>query len=130
MAEPGMKFGVVVSRFNSLVTKALLEGAMEDFESRGVRRDNVDVGDGGKEGRRTVDRGARDGGEREGSGARVVQKDDDDVGAEWVAPQLGARRGGHVAWGFPALPGQRGAVVGRWTGASGTTDLDASCAGD
>ncbi|KAG1669201.1 hypothetical protein FOA52_001452 [Chlamydomonas sp. UWO 241] len=43
MAEPGMKFGVVVARFNSLVTKALLEGAMEDFEKRGVKPENVDV---------------------------------------------------------------------------------------
>lgn len=43
VAEQGMKFGVVVARFNSLVTKALLEGAMEDFEKRGVAAENIDV---------------------------------------------------------------------------------------
>jgi 6,7-dimethyl-8-ribityllumazine synthase len=39
----GMKFGVVVGRFNDLVTKLLLEGALEDFERHGVSRDDVDV---------------------------------------------------------------------------------------
>ena len=38
-----MKFGVVVGRFNDLVTKLLLEGALEDFERHGVSRDDVDV---------------------------------------------------------------------------------------
>jgi len=39
-----MKFGIVVARFNSLVTKQLLEGALEDFERHGVDPDNIDVG--------------------------------------------------------------------------------------
>ena len=39
----GMKFGIVVGRFNDLVTKLLLEGALEDFERHGVSRDDVDV---------------------------------------------------------------------------------------
>jgi 6,7-dimethyl-8-ribityllumazine synthase len=39
----GMKFGIVVGRFNDLVTKLLLEGALEDFERHGVSREDVDV---------------------------------------------------------------------------------------
>ena len=39
-----MRFGVVVARFNSLVTKQLLEGAHETFERHGVSSANVDVG--------------------------------------------------------------------------------------
>jgi 6,7-dimethyl-8-ribityllumazine synthase len=42
-ATPGMRFGVVVARFNSLVTKQLLEGALEDFERHGVHAEDVDV---------------------------------------------------------------------------------------
>ncbi|KAF5832218.1 6,7-dimethyl-8-ribityllumazine synthase [Dunaliella salina] len=42
-ARPSMKFGVVVARFNSLVTKQLLEGALEDFERHGVDPENVDI---------------------------------------------------------------------------------------
>ena len=38
-----MKFGVVVARFNSLVTKELLEGAHEVFERHGVQSSSVDV---------------------------------------------------------------------------------------
>lgn len=38
-----MKFGIVVGRFNDLVTKLMLEGALEDFERHGVSRDDVDV---------------------------------------------------------------------------------------
>jgi len=38
-----MRYGVVVARFNSLVTKELLEGAHEVFERHGVKADNVDV---------------------------------------------------------------------------------------
>jgi 6,7-dimethyl-8-ribityllumazine synthase len=34
---------VVVARFNSLVTKQLLEGAHEVFQRHGVAKDNVDV---------------------------------------------------------------------------------------
>lgn len=39
----GMKFGVVVGRFNDLVTKLLLEGALEHFERHGVPETDVDV---------------------------------------------------------------------------------------
>ena len=39
----GMKFGIVVGRFNDLVTKLLLEGALEDFERHGVSAEDVDV---------------------------------------------------------------------------------------
>jgi 6,7-dimethyl-8-ribityllumazine synthase len=42
-ARPEWKFGVVVSRFNSLATKPLLEGAHEAFERHGVPAQNVDV---------------------------------------------------------------------------------------
>ena len=38
-----MKFGVVVARFNSLVTKQLLEGSLETFKRHGVPDANVDV---------------------------------------------------------------------------------------
>lgn len=39
----GMKFAIVVGRFNDLVTKLLLEGALEDFQRHGVAREDVDV---------------------------------------------------------------------------------------
>jgi 6,7-dimethyl-8-ribityllumazine synthase len=39
----GMKFGIVVGRFNDLVTKLLLEGALEHFERHGVSKEDVDV---------------------------------------------------------------------------------------
>lgn len=39
----GMKFGIVVGRFNDLVTKLLLEGALEDFERHGVSKDDIDI---------------------------------------------------------------------------------------
>ncbi|KAI7837438.1 hypothetical protein COHA_008696 [Chlorella ohadii] len=39
----GMKFGVVVGRFNDLVTKLLLEGALDAFNRHGVAREDVDV---------------------------------------------------------------------------------------
>ncbi|GAX78263.1 hypothetical protein CEUSTIGMA_g5705.t1 [Chlamydomonas eustigma] len=42
-ADKGMKFAVVVARFNSLVTKELLEGAIEVFERHGVNPPDVDV---------------------------------------------------------------------------------------
>lgn len=38
-----MKFAIVVGRFNDLVTKLLLEGALEDFQRHGVAREDVDV---------------------------------------------------------------------------------------
>ena len=42
-ASPEHKFAVVVARFNSLVTKQLLEGAHETFAQHGVAAENVDV---------------------------------------------------------------------------------------
>jgi 6,7-dimethyl-8-ribityllumazine synthase len=39
----GQKFGVVVGRFNDLVTKLLLEGALETFQRHSVPRSDVDV---------------------------------------------------------------------------------------
>lgn len=39
----GLKVGVVVARFNDLVTKPLLEGALEAFSRHGVSQDDVDV---------------------------------------------------------------------------------------
>lgn len=39
----GMKFGVVVGRFNDLVTKLLLEGALGAFKRHGVAEADVDV---------------------------------------------------------------------------------------
>jgi 6,7-dimethyl-8-ribityllumazine synthase len=38
-----MKFGVVVGRFNDLVTKLLLDGAMGAFARHGVAAEDVDV---------------------------------------------------------------------------------------
>ncbi len=45
VAGKDMKFGVVVGRFNDLVTKLLLEGALEAFERHGASLDNVQVGE-------------------------------------------------------------------------------------
>ena len=38
-----LRFGVVVARFNDLVTKPLLEGVLEGFERHGVPREEVEV---------------------------------------------------------------------------------------
>lgn len=38
-----LKFAVVIARFNDLVTKLLLEGALEAFDRHGGDRDSVDV---------------------------------------------------------------------------------------
>jgi 6,7-dimethyl-8-ribityllumazine synthase len=43
VAQPGMRFGVVVGRFNDLVTKLLLEGALGAFQSHGANMDNIEV---------------------------------------------------------------------------------------
>uniref|UniRef100_A0A383WES3 6,7-dimethyl-8-ribityllumazine synthase n=1 Tax=Tetradesmus obliquus TaxID=3088 RepID=A0A383WES3_TETOB len=43
VAAPSQKYGVVVGRFNDLVTKLLLEGAYGAFQSHGVSLDNVEV---------------------------------------------------------------------------------------
>jgi 6,7-dimethyl-8-ribityllumazine synthase len=42
-ASPDLKFAIVVAKFNSLITKGLLEGAQEAFESHGVPAGNIDV---------------------------------------------------------------------------------------
>jgi 6,7-dimethyl-8-ribityllumazine synthase len=39
----GMKFGVVVSRFNNLVTDRLLEGALEGLKSHGADDENIEI---------------------------------------------------------------------------------------
>jgi 6,7-dimethyl-8-ribityllumazine synthase len=39
----GMKFGIVVSRFNSAVTDRLLEGALEALKAHGGEEKNIDV---------------------------------------------------------------------------------------
>lgn len=39
----GMSFGVVVGRFNDLVTKLLLDGALSSFARHGVDAENIDV---------------------------------------------------------------------------------------
>lgn len=43
VAKPGMRFGVVVGRFNDLVTKLLLEGALGAFETHGANMENIEV---------------------------------------------------------------------------------------
>ncbi len=39
----GLKVGVVVARFNELVTKPMLEGALEVFGRHGVAQQDIDV---------------------------------------------------------------------------------------
>lgn len=39
----GMKFGIIVSRFNSFVTEKLLEGALDGLKSHGGQEGNIDV---------------------------------------------------------------------------------------
>ncbi|KAI8474744.1 MAG: 6,7-dimethyl-8-ribityllumazine synthase [Monoraphidium minutum] len=43
VAKPGQRYGVIVGRFNDLVTKLLLEGAMGAFKSHGANMDNIEV---------------------------------------------------------------------------------------
>lgn len=38
-----LKFAIVIARFNDLVTKLLLEGALEAFDRHGGNREEVDV---------------------------------------------------------------------------------------
>lgn len=42
-ASPGSRFAVVVSRFNELVTRALLAGALETFRRYEVLEKNLEV---------------------------------------------------------------------------------------
>ncbi|MGH7831723.1 MAG: 6,7-dimethyl-8-ribityllumazine synthase [Candidatus Binatia bacterium] len=39
----GMKFGIIVSRFNNSVTERLLEGSLEALKSHGSEEKNIDV---------------------------------------------------------------------------------------
>lgn len=39
----GMKFGIVVSRFNNFITEKLLEGAMDALKSHGGEERNIDI---------------------------------------------------------------------------------------
>ena len=39
----GLKFGVIVSRFNNFVTDKLLEGALDALKQHGVADENIDV---------------------------------------------------------------------------------------
>ena len=39
----GLKFGVVVSRFNEFITRKLLEGAQDALLRHGVMEDNIDI---------------------------------------------------------------------------------------
>ncbi len=39
----GKTFGIVVSRFNSFITKHLLDGAIDGFVRHGVREDDIDI---------------------------------------------------------------------------------------
>jgi 6,7-dimethyl-8-ribityllumazine synthase len=39
----GLKFGVVVSRFNEVITKRLLNGARDSFLRHGVDENNIDI---------------------------------------------------------------------------------------
>lgn len=43
LQSAGLRFGVVVSRFNDLVTRRLLEGALDALKRHGVAEDAVDV---------------------------------------------------------------------------------------
>lgn len=39
----GMKFGIIVSRFNNFVTDRLLEGALEGLKSHGAEEKDIDI---------------------------------------------------------------------------------------
>ncbi len=39
----GLKFGLVVSRFNELITGKLLEGAMDALSRHGIKEEDIDV---------------------------------------------------------------------------------------
>jgi 6,7-dimethyl-8-ribityllumazine synthase len=43
MNAAGLRFGMVVSRFNSFITERLLQGALDALEHSGARSGNVDV---------------------------------------------------------------------------------------
>lgn len=39
----GLRFGLIVSRFNRPITEALLKGALEVFEERGARPEDIEI---------------------------------------------------------------------------------------
>jgi 6,7-dimethyl-8-ribityllumazine synthase len=39
----GLKFGIVVSRFNAFITKALLDGALDALRRHGAEEENIEV---------------------------------------------------------------------------------------
>ncbi|CDP20150.1 unnamed protein product [Coffea canephora] len=41
----GLYFGIVVARFNEIVTKPLLEGALDTFKKYSVKEEDIDVSD-------------------------------------------------------------------------------------
>jgi 6,7-dimethyl-8-ribityllumazine synthase len=43
LTAPAGRFAIVASRFNSLVTEALLSGCRDSFQSHGVTEDRIDV---------------------------------------------------------------------------------------
>lgn len=43
ISAEGHRFAIVVARFNDLITKKLLEGALETFKSHSVREEDIDV---------------------------------------------------------------------------------------
>ena len=43
MLGEGLKFGVVVSRFNDFITGRLLDGAQDAFSRHGVKDDNIEI---------------------------------------------------------------------------------------
>ena len=42
-AGAGLKFGIVVSRFNEFITSKLLEGALDGLRRHGVNESDIDV---------------------------------------------------------------------------------------
>ena len=43
LTATGMKIGIVTGRFNEIVTRSLLDGALEAFQRHGCSRDDIEV---------------------------------------------------------------------------------------
>lgn len=43
ISNSGVRYGVVVARFNDLVTKLLLDGCLDTFKRHGASREDIDV---------------------------------------------------------------------------------------
>ncbi len=43
VSRKGTRYGVVVARFNDLVTKLLLDGCLDTFKRHGAAREDIDV---------------------------------------------------------------------------------------